>query len=112
MDVIGATLPGTPFVVLGRTPDVAWGFTNTGPDVQDLYLEQIDPKDPKRYRTPAPAGQEAWATFTERVETFKVKGEPDVTHTVRPGGVAAAQSGPRRRAPAAPRSAGVVRAEQ
>ncbi|MGM9427824.1 penicillin acylase family protein [Hydrogenophaga sp. MI9] len=83
MDVIGATLPGTPFVVLGRTPDVAWGFTNTGPDVQDLYLEQIDPKDPKRYRLPAPAGQEAWATFTERVETFKVKGGPDVTHTVR-----------------------------
>ncbi len=37
MDAIGATLPGTPFVVLGRTPEVAWGFTNTGPDVQDLY---------------------------------------------------------------------------
>ena len=34
MDVVGATLPGTPFVVLGRTPDVAWGFTNTGPDVR------------------------------------------------------------------------------
>ena len=32
MDVIGATLPGTPFVVLGRTQQVAWAFTNTGPD--------------------------------------------------------------------------------
>ena len=83
MDVIGATLPGTPFVVLGRTPDVAWGFTNTGPDVQDLYLEQLDPSDPTRYRLPAPAGQEAWARFDERVETIRVKGEPDVVHTVR-----------------------------
>src|SRR5256885_6277748 len=32
---------GLPFVVLGRTREVAWGFTNTNPDVQDLYLEQI-----------------------------------------------------------------------
>ena len=83
MDVIGATLPGTPFVVLGRTPDVAWGFTNTGPDVQDLYLEQIDPNDPTRYRLPAAEGQEAWARFGERVETIRIKGEPDVVHTVR-----------------------------
>jgi penicillin G amidase len=83
MNAIGATLPGTPFVVLGRTPDVAWGFTNTGPDVQDLYLEQIDPADSNRYRLPAPAGQEAWVGFTKRSETVKVKGEPDVVHTVR-----------------------------
>ena len=41
-DVMGASLPGLPFVVLGRNAHVAWGFTNTGPDVQDLYLEQID----------------------------------------------------------------------
>ena len=45
MDVIGATLPGTPFVVLGRTDGVAWGFTNTGPDVQDVFIEAIDPVD-------------------------------------------------------------------
>ena len=83
MDAVGATLPGTPFVVLGRTHEVAWGFTNTGPDVQDLYLEQLHPTDPGRYRLPAPAGQEAWAEFTQRTETFKVKGQADVVHTVR-----------------------------
>lgn len=83
MDAIGATLPGTPFVVLGRTPDVAWGFTNTGPDVQDLYLEQLQPGNASAYRLPAANGQEAWSGFTERVETFKVKGEGDVVHTVR-----------------------------
>jgi len=78
MDVVGATLPGLPFVVLGRTARAAWGFTNTAPDVQDLYLEQIDPADPKRYRTP-----DGWATFAEREETIRVKGQPDVRHRVR-----------------------------
>ncbi|MEY2662792.1 MAG: hypothetical protein RIQ35_1109, partial [Pseudomonadota bacterium] len=36
INVIGATLPGIPAVVLGRTDSIAWSFTNTGPDVQDL----------------------------------------------------------------------------
>jgi len=83
LDVIGATLPGTPFVVLGRTANAAWGFTNTGPDVQDLYLEQINPANPGEYRVPSTDGQPAWAPFTVRPEVIKVKGQPDVTHLVR-----------------------------
>lgn len=78
IDAIGATLPGLPFVVLGRTPTAAWGFTNTGPDSQDLYLEQIDPANPKQYRTPT-----GFAAFTEREEIIKVKKQGDVKHTVR-----------------------------
>jgi len=35
---LGATIPGTPFVTLGRTTDAAWGFTNTGPDTADLFV--------------------------------------------------------------------------
>ncbi len=50
--VIGATLPGVPMVILGRNERIAWGFTNTGPDVQDLYLEKIDGADPTHYATP------------------------------------------------------------
>ena len=78
IDAIGATFPGLPFVVLGRTAKVAWGVTNTGPDVQDLYLEQINPANPKQYRTP-----EGWADFKTRTEVFKVKGKPDVTLALR-----------------------------
>jgi penicillin amidase len=78
LDVIGATLPGLPFVVLGRTQGVAWGFTNTGPDVQDLYLEQLDATQPGQYRTPT-----GWAAFEERAETIRVKGQGDVTLQVR-----------------------------
>ena len=84
LDVIGATLPGMPFVVLGHTRGVAWGFTNTGPDVQDLYLEQIDPQRPDHYRLPnTPDGQVAWAPFETRQEVIKVKGQPDTVFTVR-----------------------------
>ncbi len=77
-DVMGASLPGLPFVVLGRNAHVAWGFTNTGPDVQDLYLEQIDAANPTRYKTPT-----GWQAFGTRTETIAVKGKPDVTQVVR-----------------------------
>ncbi|MEG1770408.1 MAG: penicillin acylase family protein [Comamonas sp.] len=73
IDTIGATLPGLPFVVLGRTARVAWGFTNTSPDVQDLYLEQIDTGDATRYRTP-----EGWAPFSVREEVIRIKGRADL----------------------------------
>ena len=76
LDVVGATLPGLPFVVLGRTQKAAWGFTNTGPDVQDLYLEALEGND--NYRTPT--GQQAFET---REEVIKVKGQGDVTLKVR-----------------------------
>ena len=78
LEVIGATLPGLPYVVLGRTERTAWGFTNTSPDSQDLYLERLDPADAKRYRTP-----EGWAAFETRSETIAVRGQGDVQLTVR-----------------------------
>jgi penicillin G amidase len=42
LDVMGVTIPGTPFVIIGHNARVAWGVTNTGADVQDLYIERID----------------------------------------------------------------------
>ena len=59
LEVIGATLPGVPGVLLGRNERIAWGFTNTGPDVQDLYIEKPD------------------ARFTVVDEVIKVRGAPD-----------------------------------
>lgn len=83
LDTIGATFPGLPFVVLGRTAKVAWGVTNTGPDVQDLYLEQIHPDDPTLYRVPDINGKRAWVSFKTRPEVIRVKGKPDVNLVVR-----------------------------
>jgi penicillin amidase len=42
LDVIGVTVPGTPFVIIGHNARVAWGVTNTGADVQDLFVERVD----------------------------------------------------------------------
>lgn len=78
VDVIGATLPGTPAVLLGRTDRHAWGFTNTAPDVQDLFVERVDPTDPDRYLTP-----DGSAPFVTRHETIQVKGSDDVEIEVR-----------------------------
>jgi penicillin G amidase len=78
LDVIGATLPGLPSVILGRTAKVAWGFTNTGPDVQDLYLEQINPANPAQYKTPS-----GWADFEQRTEAIQIKGQADLQYSYR-----------------------------
>ena len=77
-DVVGATMPGMPVVVLGHNGHAAWGFTNAGPDVQDLFVEQVDPTDPSRYL--APGGPRA---FEVRRERIRVKDADDVTLEVR-----------------------------
>ncbi|MDH4324708.1 MAG: penicillin acylase family protein [Betaproteobacteria bacterium] len=76
VDVIGATLPGVPAIVLGRNSHFAWGATNTGPDVQDLYLERLDGAGD--YLTP-----EGPRPFKVIDEVIKVKGAPDVRLQVR-----------------------------
>ncbi len=77
-EVAGATMPGLPAVVLGQNKHLAWGFTNTAPDVQDLYLERIRPDDPAQYQTP-----DGWARFELFDERIKVRGGADVAVTVR-----------------------------
>lgn len=78
LNVIGATLPGVPLVVIGRNQRIAWGMTNTKPDTQDLYIERIDPADPTRYLAPDGA-----RTFSEREELIEVRGAEAVPLRVR-----------------------------
>ena len=51
--VAGVTTPGIPGIILGHNDSIAWGATNLGPDVQDLYLETFDTVNPHKYKTPA-----------------------------------------------------------
>jgi penicillin amidase len=67
----GVTFPGSPGVVLGHNENIAWGATNVGPDVQDLYLEEFDEKDPLRYKTP-----NGFETANTRREEIKVRKNP------------------------------------
>ncbi|HXF82181.1 MAG TPA: penicillin acylase family protein [bacterium] len=69
LNVAGATFPGTPGVIIGHNDAIAWGVTNAGPDVQDLYLEQFHPTDPNRYRY-----RGAWERAQVREERIVVRG--------------------------------------
>ncbi|MBI1274233.1 MAG: penicillin acylase family protein [Alphaproteobacteria bacterium] len=74
----GATVPGLPVVLLGQNGFIAWGFTTTNSDTQDLYIETIDPADPGSYIAP-----EGSRKFEVREEIIGVKGQDDVTLRVR-----------------------------
>ena len=76
--LIGATAPGLPLLIIGTNGHLAWGFTTTTGDVQDVFDEKIDPTHPDRYLTP-----DGSAPFETRQEIIKVKGQPDVTLAVR-----------------------------
>lgn len=76
-DVVGATFPGTPFVILGRNRQAAWGFTNTGADVQDIFVERLG-SDPNTYETP-----DGPRPFETRSETINVRFGDPVTIEVR-----------------------------
>ena len=60
--VSGVTFPGSPGIVLGHNENVAWGATNVGPDVQDLYIEKIENN---KYQSPE--GQKDLVTRVERI---------------------------------------------
>jgi penicillin amidase len=76
--VKGGTFPGVPGVVLGQNQSIAWGSTTADTDVQDLFVETIDPSDPSKYLTPDGA-----KPFETREETIRVKGGDDVKLAVR-----------------------------
>ena len=52
LSVEGATVPGLPVILLGQNDHIAWGFTTTGSDIQDLFIETVDPQHPDLYLTP------------------------------------------------------------
>ena len=76
--VKGATIPGAPIVGLGQNDSIAWGFTTADTDVQDLFIETVDPSDPSKYMTPDGA-----KFFETREETIHVKDAADVKLTIR-----------------------------
>ena len=69
MRVSGVTFPGVPGIILGHNADIAWGATNVGPDVQDLYIETFNENG--EYKTPS-----GWKPATTRKETINVRTNP------------------------------------
>ncbi|MGW0391155.1 penicillin acylase family protein [Streptomyces sp. NPDC003042] len=74
-DVAGYSFSGMPGVVIGHNADIAWGMTNLGADVTDLYLEQIQSEGYVYDNKVLP--------FTVREEEIKIAGAASKTITVR-----------------------------
>ena len=77
-DVIGATIPGMPVMLLGRSERLGWGLTSSYLDDQDVVLEKINPDNPEQYMTP-----EGPKDFITRRTIITVKDEVPVTITQR-----------------------------
>jgi penicillin amidase len=64
----GVAIPGIPGIIIGHNGRIAWGLTNLGADVQDLYIESFDDRNPRLYKTPA-----GWRDALIRAELIKVR---------------------------------------
>ncbi|MBI5934095.1 MAG: penicillin acylase family protein [Chloroflexi bacterium] len=78
IEVTGFSFPGVPGVVAGHNAHIAWAFTNLGPDVQDLFIEKVNPDNPNQYEVDG-----KWVDFETRQETITVGGGDPVEMTVR-----------------------------
>lgn len=70
LNVTGVMFPGCPGVIVGHNERVAWGVTNTGPDVQDLYIERPNPDNPYQFEYDG-----VWEPAAVYREEIRVKGQ-------------------------------------
>jgi penicillin G amidase len=76
LNVEGFTLPGVPFVVVGRNPFIAWGFTNSGADAQDVLIEHFRKSgNQTEYERP----DHTWAPVAHHTELIRVRAGRDIT---------------------------------
>jgi penicillin amidase len=71
-NVRGYSFPGVPFVIAGHNDRIAWGHTSQYGDVQDLYIERLNPDNPDQYEANG-----RWVDMAIRYETIKVRKEDD-----------------------------------
>lgn len=77
VNVSGVIFAGIPGIILGHNEQIAWGVTNTGPDVQDLYVEKQNEEDPSLFLY-----DEKWERATILEEPIKVKDGDTIPYEV------------------------------
>jgi len=77
-NVAGFSFASVPGVIIGHNENIAWGFTNLGPDVMDLYIEKVNPKNPNQYEVNG-----EWVDFEIIEETVNVVGKDPIQVTIR-----------------------------
>ncbi len=76
--VIGATLPGVPAILIGRSDRLGWGVTSSYLDDQDVIIEKLNPANPEEYETP-----DGFVPFETRRSIVTIKDADPVTITLR-----------------------------
>lgn len=76
--VIGATVPGLPVILAGRSGALGWGVTSSYLDDQDVFIEQLNPDNPEQYRTP-----DGFKPFRTRRSIIEIANAPAQTLTLR-----------------------------
>ncbi|MEP2889343.1 penicillin acylase family protein [Tateyamaria sp.] len=75
--VIGGTIPGMPMVLTGRSDRLGWGLTSAYVDDQDILIEELNPANPKQYRTP-----DGFKDFEQRDSIIQIKDADPITLTL------------------------------
>jgi penicillin amidase len=71
LNVEGVTIPGVPFVVIGHNARIGWGLTNAGSDVQDFFIEKLDPSR-QHYRV-----GNGWVPLQIRRHEIRIRGRDE-----------------------------------
>jgi penicillin amidase len=77
VNVMGASLPGSPFVVSGFNDSIAWGITNAQRDLVDWFKITYENERKEKYLLDG-----KWVNTEKVVEEFKIKGAPSFYDTV------------------------------
>ncbi|BAY62589.1 peptidase S45, penicillin amidase [Calothrix brevissima NIES-22] len=77
-NVTGFSFAGMLGVIIGHSDRIAWGVTNVEPDVMDLYIEKINPKNPNQYEVNG-----KWVDMQLIKQTIQVAGSQPIVQTVR-----------------------------
>ena len=78
LDVVGASFPGTPGIVIGHNQHITWGVTNAISDVEDLYIEKFNPQNSNQYEY-----EGKWEEAQVIHEVIQVKGQEPIVEEVR-----------------------------
>lgn len=81
--ISGATIPGSPFVILGQNKNIAWSMTNIMADDTDFFIEQESSDSLGSYVVDSLSSPVLLEEFEDRIELIKVKDGDDRLHTVR-----------------------------
>ena len=76
--IIGASIPGLPLIMSGRSKKLAWGFSASNADDADIYIEQLNPNNKNEYRV-----ENKFLAFTSKKVTLKIKDSPSQTLELR-----------------------------